>query len=100
MPVGKVLPPVEILPGVGVERGVVPVVVIVVRHAHARVAPAVSLIAMKPFSSFPYSCVAHSTSLPSPPFLLGDSEHESEAPTETKVVVAPVFSSFTASPPS
>ena len=103
VPVGKVLPPVEILPGVGVERGVVPVVVIVVRHAHARVAPAVSLIARsQPFSSFPYSRVAHSTSLPPPPFLLGDSKHESEAPTETKVVVVVpvVFFAFTASPPT
>ena len=104
MPGGKVTPPVEILPDVvGVERGVVPVVVIVVRHAHARVAPAVSLRgAPKPFSSFPYSRVAHSTSLPPPPFLLGDSKHESEAPTETKVVVVVpvVFFAFTASPPT
>ena len=97
VPVGKVPPPVEILPDVvGVERGVVPVVrPIVVRHALSlRGAP-------KPFSSFPYSRVARSTSLPPPPFLLGDSKHESEASTETKVVVVvvvPVFCSFTASP--
>ena len=103
VPVGKVTPPVEILPDVvGVERGVVPVVVIVVRHAHARVAPAVSLGgAPKPFSSFPYSRVAHSTSLPPPPFLLGDAKHESEAPAETEVavVVVPVFAFTASSPP-